>query len=78
MVVYKMPAGSLVRTRTNVGKPKRKTAMGKKVTRRGAYRKNNKRRFQMKRAPFVETKSKTQEDLVVQFSGLTDTSVFHV
>ena len=30
----------------------------------------------MRRAPFVETKSKTQEDLVVQYTGLTDTSVF--
>lgn len=65
----------LARTRTRVGRPKRKP-VGKKVTRRGAYRKNNKRRFQMKRAPFVETKSKTQEDLVVQFNGLTDTAVF--
>jgi len=50
--------------------------VGKKVTRKGAYRKNNKRRFAMKRAPFVETKSKTQEDLVVQFPGLTDTTPF--
>lgn len=49
---------------------------GKKVTRKGAYRRNNKRKFQMRRAPFVETKSKTREDLVVQFPGLTDVSVF--
>lgn len=48
----------------------------KATTRRGAYKKGNKRRMQIRRAPFVETKSKTQEDLVVQFNGLTDTSVF--
>lgn len=54
---------------------KRKGMKGK-VTRKGAYKKPQKRNFQRKRAPFVETKSKTQEDLIVQFPGLTDTSAF--
>ena len=40
------------------------------------YRKPAKRRMQRMRQPFVETKSKTREDLVVQFSGLTDVSNF--
>lgn len=48
----------------------------KKTTRRGAYRKPQKRAMMNRRAPFVETKSKTREDLVNQFSGLTDQSVF--
>lgn len=39
---------------------------------RNAYRKGNKKRMQMRRAPFVETKSKTREDLVTQFPGLND------
>lgn len=51
---------------------KRKKTRAKKVTRRGAYKKRNKRRFQMRRAPFVETKSKTREDLVTQFPGLSE------
>ena len=55
---------------------RRKNQKRKKFTRRGAYKKTQKRKFQMKRAPFVETKSKTREDLVVQFPGLTDVSVF--
>ena len=67
---------ALSRTSTKVGNPKKSQKRGKKVTRRGAYRKNNKKKFQMRRAPFVETKSKTREDLVVQFSGLTDVSEF--
>lgn len=75
-----MPAGVVIRSgrdlRAYKAAHKRRTTKGKKVTRKGAYRKNNKRNFQMRRAPFVETKSKTREDLVVQFSGLTDVSVF--
>jgi hypothetical protein len=59
-----------------VGRRKKAPMRGKKVTRRGAYRKGQKKQFQMKRAPFVETKSKTREDLVVQFPGLTDVSAF--
>ena len=66
----------LQRTSTVVGRRKKAPMRGKKVTRRGAYRKGQKKQFQMKRAPFVETKSKTREDLVVQFPGLTDVSVF--
>lgn len=46
----------------------------KRTTKRGAYNKTNKKFMQRRRAPFVETKSKTHEDLVVQFPGLTDRS----
>lgn len=66
----------LQRTSTVVGRRKKAPMRGKKVTRRGAYRKGQKKQFQMKRAPFVETKSKTREDLVVQFPGLTDVAAF--
>ena len=48
----------------------------KKTTRRGAYKKRAKKNMMIRRAPFVETKSKTREDLVVQFPGLTDVSGF--
>lgn len=58
------------------GGKKRKNMRAKKVTRRGAYKKRNKRNFQRRRAPFVETKSKTQEDLVVQFPGVTDETIW--
>lgn len=67
-----MPAGRLVRQRTHVGNKKTFRRYQKKVTRRGAYKKGNKRQMMMKRAPFIETKSKTHEDLVVQFPGLND------
>lgn len=38
----------------------------KKTTKRGAYNKNRKKAMMIRRAPFVETKSKTSEDLVDQ------------
>lgn len=44
----------------------------KRTTKRGAYGKGAKRAMMIRRAPFVETKSKTHEDLVVQFPGLID------
>ena len=65
----------LARTSTHVKNPTRRMK-GKKVTRRGAYKPRQKRNFQRKRAPFVETKSKTHEDLVVQFPGLVDRTDF--
>lgn len=68
-----MPAGELVRTSTAVGKPKLKRNVGK--GRRRAYGKKNKKRMMNARRPFVETKSKTTEDLVGQF-GLNDHSNF--
>lgn len=72
-----MPQGKLVRTSTYVNpRFKRSMPKGKKVTRRGAYRRPNKKNMQRMRAPFVETKSKTREDLVLQFNGLSDNSVF--
>lgn len=40
------------------------------------YNRNNKKKMMARRQPFVETKSKTHEDLVVQFPGLVDRSVF--
>lgn len=42
-----------------------------------AYFKNNKRKMMKKRQPFVETKSKTHEDLVVQFPDLIDRSSWY-
>jgi len=40
------------------------------------YKTVNKKRMMRMRQPFVETKSKTKEDLVAQFPGLTDTVAF--
>lgn len=44
----------------------------KRNNKRNAYRKGNKRRMMNRRAPFIETKSKTHEDLVDQFPGVTN------
>tara|TARA_Y100000592_G_C5460064_1_gene313521 strand:+ start:272 stop:1204 length:933 start_codon:yes stop_codon:yes gene_type:complete len=41
-----------------------------------AYKPGNKRRMMARRAPFVETKSKTHEDLVDQFPGVTDETLW--
>lgn len=67
-----MPAGGLVRTSTVVKGRKRYGKRGggkylKKTTRKGAYRPRQKKNMMVRRAPFVETKSKTTEDLVGQF-----------
>lgn len=64
----------LARTSTHVGrlpsqtKPRARQNKGfmKKTTRRGAYNKNRKKQMMIRRAPMVETKSKTSEDLVDQ------------
>lgn len=48
------------------------TAVNKKFP----YAPANKRRMMAKRQPFVETKSKSHEDLVVQFPGLVDRTEF--
>lgn len=69
-----MPAGKLVRTSTRVKNPKQNRRNYN--TKTNAYKPRNKRRMMKKRQPFVETKSKTHEDLVVQFPGLSDRSVF--
>jgi hypothetical protein len=55
---------------------KRNTRYNKKTTRRGAYKPRKKRQMMNRRSPFVETKSKTHEDLVVQFPGLVDRTEF--
>lgn len=68
-----MPAGGLVRQRSVVGKPKKKKNVAlKKTSKRGAYNKNRKKNFMIRRAPFVETKSKTYEDLVGEYPHLLD------
>ena len=75
---YKM---GLARTRTNVGA--RSTALSRaqravdkkfvrKTTRRGAYAKGKKKQMMIRRAPFVETKSKTYEDLQAEYPHLLD------
>ena len=47
-------------------KGKRRQVM-KRTTKKGAYKKGAKKAMMVRRAPFVETKSKTTEDLVGQF-----------
>lgn len=44
----------------------------KKTTKRGAYKPARKKQMMQRRAPFVETKSKTYEDLVAEFPHLLD------
>lgn len=64
-----MPAGTLQRQSTVVGKKKAYTQNRgsgarkymKKTTKRGAYNKNRKKQFMIRRAPMVETKTKTTE-----------------
>lgn len=74
-----MPAGGLVRQSTTVGKkrnPRMRRRALTRTTRRGAYNKTKKKAFQVRRAPFVETKSKTYEDLVSEFPHLLDHLTF--
>lgn len=56
------------------GKKISKKPFMRRTTRRGAYGKRAKKAMMVRRAPFVETKSKTHEDLVVQFPDLIDRS----
>lgn len=44
---------------------------------KNAYKKKNKKKMMNARAPFIETKSKTHEDLVVQFPDLVDRSEWY-
>lgn len=71
----------LARQRTTVGLPKganRRVAYNRRVvrkkTRKGAYKKGAKKQMAIRRAPFVETKRKTDEDIrsVGFFSGTGD------
>ena len=69
-----MPAGTLTRQRTNVGRGKFNRNSGKS--------KIPKKTMMASRAPLVETKSKTREDLVQHFmprpiAGLHDTMIFN-
>lgn len=48
----------------------------KKTTKKGAYKKNAKKNMMIRRSPFTETKVKSHEDVVAQFQGLTDRSVY--
>lgn len=54
---------------------KKNTKPKKKITKKSAYKPKNKKNMMNKRAPFVETKSKTTEDLIAQF-GIPDHQVF--
>lgn len=59
----------LVRQSTHVGKPKTKARPQRnlqKTSKRGAYKPKRKKNMMIRRAPFVETKSKTSEDLFQQ------------
>ena len=50
----------------------------KKTTKRGAYKRQAKKNFMIRRSPFIETKSKTYEDLMVQYPHLIDHLQFTV
>ena len=64
-----MPQSKLARTRTHVGRAPRmkKTGVLVKTSRRGAYKKNRKKNFQRRRAPFVETKTVDDRDMAATF-----------
>lgn len=74
-----MPSGKLVRQSTAVRKPRvgRKKAL-KVTTKRGAYRKPQKKNMMIRRAPFVETKSRTHEDAIVDFPSIAIRNDFQV
>lgn len=44
----------------------------RKTTKRGAYKKSTKKNMMVRRAPFVETKSKTYEDLQAEYPHMLD------
>lgn len=68
-----MPGGKLVRQRTNVGTGKKKsTGYMKKTSARGAYAKKAKQQIRKRMAPMVETKSKSYEDLQVEYPHILD------
>lgn len=58
-------------TKFKRSKPKARGAM-KKTTKRGAYKASRKKVMMNRRGPFTETKSRTQEDVRYDFSGLPD------
>ena len=83
----------LARQRTHVGMPsganktiKYNKNIMRKTTRRGAYKRRKKKAFQIRRAPFVETKRKSDEELRMAgfFAGtgsnsfLSDHTIFSV
>lgn len=62
------------RGRVKYMRAKAKTRNMTKTSKKGAYAKGKKKAFMIRRAPFIETKSKTTEDIVNQF-GLVDHTV---
>ena len=67
----------LARTRTHVGKRKNARKYMKKTTKRGAYRPARKRQMAIRRAPFVETKSRTHEEIYSNGSLTIDPTDFN-
>jgi hypothetical protein len=70
---------TLARTSTQVGKPKRKNTKRfmKNTTKRGAYNKQKKKNMMIRRAPMIETKSKTSEDLFEQGLIVSSPTTFY-
>lgn len=73
MVSSEHPGGK--RKLKDVRKGRAKRGNMRRTTRRGAYKPVAKKAMMVRRAPFVETKSKTTEDIAVQF-GLVDHTEF--
>lgn len=69
-----MPAGTIQRARANFpvkrgpGRPKGSKNL-KKTTKRGAYNKQRKKNFQIRRAPFVETKRRVHNEIAIMNSN---------
>lgn len=67
---------ALQRAQTGVNRKYGRGRNMKITTKKGAYNKNKKKNMMNRRAPFVETKSKTTEDIAVQFALVDHTEFF--
>jgi len=73
------PISKFSKPRRKGSRNPRRAALGRAqraVDHKFPYAPKNKKRMMRSRQPFVETKSKTHEDLVVQFPGLVDRAEF--
>ncbi len=71
-----MPAGKLTRQSTRVGGRKKTSGYMRKTTARGAYKPARKKQMMKRRTPFVETKSRTAEDVYLQYPEQNDRTDF--
>lgn len=73
-----MPPKRANKSGTKVGKGKRGGAAYQKAKAKAAYKPKNKKAMVKARAPFVETKSRTHEDVLVDFPSIAQRNQFQV